>query len=154
MRMTPKSPMSVADVQSASERLIRTAKQTGSAEDMNFHLIGKFSALSPQWFKKDPPLVGDPSREIMCWVTSFADTSGSLEVKVWDKACRQYFEVSGADLRGLWENGAQDSSKQEEILEQLNSSADRQWRAECTLRIWSTGGREQKHRPQVHVKFH
>lgn len=153
MRMTPKPPMSVIDVQSAGATLKRTAELTGKADPMNVQIIGKLPALTPQWFEQDPPLVGDPARELMCWVTTFTDTSGSVEVKVWDKACRVFFDVAGTELRSMWEKGVESSEQQEDILKRLNKSAESQWRADATLRIWSTGTREKTHRPQVHINI-
>ena len=69
----------------------------------------------------------------MCWQTTLRDSTGSVQVKVWDKACYHLFAVTVSGFRDLWEKGVEDVTTQEEVLDQLNTYLDQKVSCCCTV---------------------
>ena len=69
----------------------------------------------------------------MCWQTALRDSTGSVQVKVWDKACYQLFAVTASGFRDLWEKGVEDVTTQEEVLDQLNKNLEHKVSCSCNV---------------------
>ena len=150
MRMSAPVPQRIADALAQTEELLQMAP---TAETREFVLAGNLTTVDATFFVNDPPIVGEPPREKMCWSTNLEDDSGRIPIKIWDKGCYELFGMTCAKLRAVWEEGVADASRQTAVLEMLNSKFDRRFLLSCTARIWSTGGRKGKHQLQVDVNL-
>ena len=153
LRMTPRSLVSVLEVQNLSHLMLQRAEDGGDITPQDVFLLGSFHKFNDDFFVADPPIVGDSPKEKICWNTRFTDVSGSLDVKVWDRACFELFGVAASKLREMWESGVEDEDARVEVLEKLNRHLDKMWRASCTLNIWSFGTKHRQHRVQINVNF-
>ena len=61
--------MSMSDVRGVIDKLLHTAEVQGSAGDVRFNLVAQSSPLTDDLFIDDPLCLGDPSQEVMCWVS-------------------------------------------------------------------------------------
>ena len=116
-----------------------------------FVVTGVFKKIPESFFENDPPLIGDIPHEKMRWCTSLQDDSGEMDVTVWDKACFELFHMTASKLRDLWEDGHQDPSKREELLELLNESIEESYRCVGTVQVWSFGGQNKKQVLQMNI---
>ena len=96
-------------------------------------LVGHLQKLSQEFFDADVPIIEGNKKELMCWQTNLRDSTGSVQVKVWDKACYQLFAVTASGFRDLWEKGVEDVTTQEEVLDQLNTYLDQKVSCCCTV---------------------
>jgi len=71
-------------------------------------------------------------KEIMCWQTKLRDSTGSVQVKVWDKACYQLFAMTASGFRDLWEKGVEATARYMQRLE-CELHAMFRWRGTCNL---------------------
>jgi len=96
-------------------------------------LEGHLPKLTPAFFDADVPIMEGNKKELMCWQTTLRDSTGSVQVKVWDKACYHLFAVAASGFRALWEKGVDDVTTQEEVLDQLNTYLDQKVSCFCTV---------------------
>ena len=122
MRMSAPAPQRIADALVQTEALLPMAP---TAEIREFVVAGNLKTLDAIFFVNDPPIVGEPPREKMCWSTYLEDDSGRIPIKIWDKGCYELFGMTCAKLRAVWEEGVADASRQAAVLEILNSKFDR-----------------------------
>ena len=79
MRVSLPDLARVSDVLAIAEALLQEAPTTATRE---FLLVGQLSPLTDSFFDEDPPLVGQPSTEKMCWRTDLTDNTGSCNVSL------------------------------------------------------------------------
>ena len=149
--MTVQPPLSVASANNMLNLLLKDADGNANVPSSDFYLVGCFSLFNHSFFDEDPPIVGEEPHEQICWKTLLTDGSGSLEVRVWGRACRDLFHVTSANLRQLWEEGVNDEEKQENILEKLNQPLASTWRLSCSAKVWVHTSKQGKARVQVNV---
>jgi hypothetical protein len=108
--------------------------QTGlSPPVLEFTLVGHLKKMTSSFFAADVPIVEAASKELMCWQATFSDSTGCLQVKVWDKACNHLFLVTAYGLRNLWEKGIDDPDQQNEVLKQLNNHLENKVTCFCSV---------------------
>ena len=95
--------------------------------------MGHLQKLSQELFDADVPIMEGSKKELICWQTTLLDSTGSVQVKVWDKACYHLFAVAASGFRALWEKGVDDATTQEEVLDQLNTYLDQKVSCFCTV---------------------
>ena len=59
--------------------------------------------------------------------------------------------MTASKLRDLWEDGHQNPSKREELLELRNESIEDSYRCVGTTQIWSYGGQNKKQVLQINI---
>ena len=153
MRMSARCRATVKEITSKIQSMIANIAAGAPPENEEVLLQGVLSPLTPAFFDADPPLVGPEEAEKMCLVTELADTTGSVSVKVWDKACRALFDFTAAQLRELWERGVDDAASRVAVLESLNRHLHLEVRVLCSLSVWSYGQKERHHVGQVDVSL-
>ena len=95
--------------------------------------MGHLQKLSQELFDADVLIMEGNMKEIMCWQTKLRDSTGSVQVKVWDKACYQLFAMTASGFRDFWEKGVEDVATQEEVLDQLNTYLYQKVSCSCTV---------------------
>ena len=91
MRLSSRNTMSAAEVVRLSEGLLTAAQQSRSTSEQEFVIVGYLGKFTAAFFDNDAPIVGDDAKEKICWRTSLADASGTLDVRVWDRAAFDLF---------------------------------------------------------------
>ena len=72
----------------------------------------------------------------MCLKTVVDDSTGSVNVTLWDKACYEYFNITVTKLRDLWDEGVDNPENQDEILATLNARASETVVCFCKAEVW------------------
>ena len=150
MRLSYRNTMSVAEVMRLSEGLLTAAQQSCSTSDQEFVIVGFLGKLTAAFFDDDAPIVGDDAKEKICWHTSLADASGTLD-RVWDRAAFDLFGLTATGLRERWDKGNDDPTETGSILKDLNANLESQFECACNMSIWSWGIKEVKHRVDINV---
>ena len=152
IRLNMPSPIQIHDANSRMRDLIVQAHQSLKPEPFDFAVTGKLAVLTDAFFNEDPPLTGDPDKEKMCFKTTITDCTGTLDVKLWDRAGMQLFGMTASKLRAVWESGVEVAEKREDILTQLNIALKVEYTFACTGKVWSFGkSGSEKHSPDVNV---
>ena len=143
--------MSAAEVMRLREGLLTAAEQTRSTSEQEFAIIWHLGKFTAAFFDDDAPIVGDGAKERICWRTSLTDASGTLEVRVWDRAAFELFGLTAPGLREKWEKGSEDPDETEDILSELNAKFEAQFECACNMSVFSFGFKEAKHRVDINV---
>ncbi len=151
MRLSNRNTMSVAEVMRLSERVLTAAQQSCSTSDQEFVIVGFLGKLTAAFFDDDAPIVGDDAKEKICWRTSLADASGTVDVRVWGRAAFDLFGLTATGLRERWDKGNDDPAETESILKDMNANLESQFECACNMSIWSWGIKEVKHRVDINV---
>ena len=115
---------------------METVQFTGKDATM-FQLLGKFGKLTTDFFDKDPPTITDGNeRSTMLWRTTISDSTDTIPVTVWDKACYQIFGLNATDMLTTWAKGVDATDEQEQILDTLNAALDASYRCACSVSKW------------------
>ena len=149
MRLCSRTTMSAADATSLGEGLLTAVRQARSTSEQEIAIVGYLGKITATFFDDDAPTVGDDAKEKICWRTTLADASDTLEVKVWDGAAFELFGLTASGLREKWEKGNEEPAEKDNILKELNAKLDSQFECACNLSVWSFGFKEVKH--QVHI---
>ena len=107
--------------------------------------------IDAKFFDDDVPVVGDGLALKVCWHATVVDATGSVSVKVWDKAFRAITSVTGDRLRELWEAGVDRPGDQDHILKDLNATLDREVYLLCSARPWSYGSNPVNHTVDISI---
>ena len=102
--------------------MLASAREGRTVSPISFSLVGSVQPLTKKFFDDDAPLLQKGDSQIMCWKSSIKDTTGSVPVKIWDKACYELFGVTSNRLRELWEEGVDSPEEQDRILQALNGN--------------------------------
>ena len=89
--------------------------------------------------------------EEVCWTTDAYDSSGKLQVKIWDAAFRSLCGITADRLREIWDEGVEKEEERDVLIEELNMHSDCCILMSCTGSVWVSGGKEKKHAVQVNV---
>ena len=125
LRLTSRVSITIAQVKELTASMVTKAKNdipSGSAakEKQQFNITGTMSELDDSFFENDAPIVENDKKMMMCLRTTLHDTTGSIEVKIWDGACYDLFEVTAPKLREIWEEGNEKNDKRKGLLVKLN----------------------------------
>ena len=142
LRLAKSTIVSVAEAKALQQKAKLNYDPNGSQAPQQFTIVGQISAFDADFFKNDPPMLDVKDKEVMCFAVALEDETGTMEVKVWDRACYDILGVTASKLRELWEEGATDASKQSRILETLNAGFEHTCQCACSLRIWKKGFKE------------
>ena len=150
LRITLPAAWRAEDVTKWGEGMMQ---QAPTEETREFVLTGKVPLLTPTFFEADPPLVlvGNPPSEKICLKTEVEDQTGKLQIRIWDQAAYELFQVTANKLREMWEDGLQNPDKQEGIIEELNKNLHDNQKFLCEAKVWSYGAQKTKHSLQVNV---
>ena len=151
MRFTPSAMVSIEDVKKMQEQAVNDFQQSSSKDNTNFSMVCKIAAFDTSFFTKDLPVVDVKEKEVMCISTSVQDQTGTLTVKLWDRACYELFKVTASELRELWEQGINDLSSQNDILQTLNQNLDSECECACSLSTWQRGFKDVKVEVNINV---
>ena len=75
----------------------------------------------------------------MCVKRTIEDETGKVDVKLWDKACYELFNVTVEKMRELWEEGNEKPRRQDAILEVLNARVSSKMSCLCKAGTWTFG---------------
>ena len=153
LRMTPQTMMTISQAKRDMDQMLQDATRDANATiaSKRFSLVGRLSPLTADFFTNDAPILEKGDANIMCWKSELQDSSGKLEVKVWDKACYEIFGVTADKLRELWETGVENSSEVEKILADLNENLGGNIVCACSADLWRWGGRKEKVAVNVNI---
>ena len=93
MRMKPSNQLRVSDVLQLTDSMLRDAENELATPTREFSLSGTLSELNATFFEQDVPILQVGEHEKMCWRTTLTDATGTIEVKIWDRACYQIFRA-------------------------------------------------------------
>ena len=151
MKLSMHGSTTVAQVKIDGQLAVNNAQHNMPTTVYEYILVGRLDILEESFFNGDPPFVGDENLPRMCLHSHVSDLTGVLEVKVWDHACSELFQMTGTKLRMLWETGVEQEQEQMEILQQLNILIRREHRFFCSAKVWEYGQKERKYAFQVNV---
>ena len=149
--MTPRTTITVSEAQGVSDRLLNDVGNSAPTKETDFVLVGTLRALTSEFFELDPPIMDTSKGERMCWKSALEDSTGSLRVRVWDKACYELFQCTAVKLRELWDEGVENPDMQDHILRELNRRTDTKVTCYCTANVWSAGLKKVKQDVQVNI---
>ena len=152
MRMSYGTILHTAKVleMAAAMEHIASIGETPSATD--FLLKGTFKAFEAGFFDDDPRTVDSYGTMRMCWKTRITDASGSVEVKLWDKACYTILGMTATRFQQCWQDGYEHEEQREDLLKTLNKNLDgTTYTAFCNMKLNTYGSREPIHIAEIHV---
>ena len=150
MRMSVQTQISVNGVLGMMEK----AKQEVGPDPkesvgQDVEISGKIGPLTAKFFET-APVVGD-IKEKMCIQTVLTDPTGEVDIKLWDDACFELFQMTAPVLKKKWEDAMEETDEQDGLLKELNEHLRNKVRVMCTVKIWSYGFKTKTHVPQLHV---
>ena len=151
MRMTEGEILQILQVKLLMREMEEDAQRQIITPTKEFFVQGTFKEFDDLLFEKDPPIVGEGLQAKLCWPTVLTDATGDLHVKVWEKPCLTLLKMNASKFREVWERGVDHSEHRENILAQLNEGLDTTYRAYCSMKVWSLGGKSAKHEVHLNV---
>ena len=76
----------MSEVVKICERLLNDAQKVEPDVATGCILCGTLSKFSDKFFEVDPPIVPRGDEGVVCWRTQLQDATGSIIVRVWNKA--------------------------------------------------------------------
>ena len=114
-------------------------------------MVAEVPPFTNAFFEDDPPILETEKKMMMCLKTVVHDATGSVEVKIWDAACYDLFDVTASRLRELWEEGHDDEGKRKTILDKFNTLTAKKLELSCEAEVFSYGQSERKVVVQINV---
>ena len=151
IRMTPRTTITVSEAQGVTDRLLNDVGTSAPTTETDFVLFGTLRALTSEFFELDPPIMDTSKGERMCWKSALEDSTGSLQVRVWDKACYELFQCTAVKLRELWDEGVENPDMQDHILRELNRRTNTKVTCYCTATVWSAALKKVKQEVQANI---
>jgi len=137
LRLTKTNVLSVAEAKDLLQKASCTGDSTLSVDAQQFTLVGKLSKFDATFFSNDAPILVVKDRNVMCVNSKLEDSTGSVDVKMWDSACQEILGVNVVDLRELWEKGVDDPDQEADILAKLNERFERACDCACSVNTWT-----------------
>ena len=151
LRLTAHASIFIQAATTLCDQLMDDHKEGKASPAVELVLVGQFQELAEQFFEDGAPIVGDGDRENICWRTTLTDETGSIPVKVWDKAAAIILGCTASALRTLWEEGNVQPEKQEKLLSDINKHLADKYECVCSASIWTYGYKVVKYSVQVNV---
>ena len=95
----------MSEVEKICERLLNDAQKVEPDVATGCILCGTLSKFSDKFFEVDPPIVPRGDEGVVCWRTQLRDATGSIIVRVWNKACFSLFGITVDKMREDWGDG-------------------------------------------------
>ena len=132
--------MSLAEALSINAAATLTAKMVFSQEPVenSFILVGKFRSLATSFFDDNAPLIEKASSIEMLWKTAIYDSTGEIQVYVWNSGCNVIFGMNAVLMHENWAEGAKDCDQRTDILLALNACLEKKYRCMCTAKMWKS----------------
>ena len=139
IRIAPSTKYTILQAQQETSTMLASAREGRTVSPISFSLVGSVQPLTKKFFDDDAPLLQKGDSQIMCWKSSIKDTTGSVSVKIWDKACYDLFGVTSNRLREMWEEGVDSPEEQDRILDELNEKMSHEVVCLCRADVWRYG---------------
>ena len=151
IHISPPGVIPISEVEKISERMMNDAQRGERVVPTELTVCGLLSKISDKFFEADPPIVFTGNKELMCWKTQLQDATGSIAVKVWNKACFALFGVGVDRMREYWGEGHDCQERRAEIILEFNAKLGLEVVCNCTVDVWSYGFKVKKYEPQINV---
>ena len=152
LKMGPCDVLNANELKQHMNSLQSAAEAGKPGVEREFVLQGKLENFTKTLFQGDPPLVGEEV-EKMLWKCGFEDSSGTVTVRLWDRACGELLKITSQKFREIWDSGVEDPTKQEGILKSLNSHLQHNVRLYCKARVWKKGFKSESFEVQINANM-
>ena len=156
VRMTSRTQMNISQIQQLTKTMLDAANKVPTYQNIPkdrqlFNVVAEVPPFTNAFFVDDPPILETEKRMMMCLKTDVHDSTGSVEVKIWDHACYDLFDVTAPRLREIWEEGHDDEGKRKTILGKFNKLTAKKLELSCEAEVFSYGQSERKVVVQINV---
>ena len=156
LRMTSRTHMNISQILQLTKTMLDAANKVPTYQNISkdrqcFNVVAELPPFTNDFFVDDPPILETEKRMMMCLKTDVHDSTGSVEVKIWDHACYDLFDVTAPRLREIWEEGHDDEGKRKTILGKFNKLTAKKLELSCEAEVFSYGQSERKVVVQINV---
>ena len=144
MRLSPKSPISIQALKSLCGKMEQDEKHGHQVQDCEVHVFAQFSSMSPTAFDADVPTIGELPQTKYLYRTEMFDTSGSLDVKLWDGAGQDIFGITANRFTEEWLKAIDVTEAQQSFIASANEKLAKKYLVSASVKLF-------KGKPDINV---